>query len=304
MNHIFLKYLLLAALSSFPPWAFSQSLNEQIKPESRIYKTIGLKRLKLYVFHPSVCKEGERLPAIVFFHGGGFSGGNAANFFPQCRYLADKGIVSISVEYRLKNQHGELPLICITDAKSAIRWVKEHAYELNIDENRIAAGGGSAGGHLAACTALLKDFDEVNENLKISSVPNALVLFNPVLDIPEVLHQLPKRMVNTLKNRETEISPMHHIFTGAPPTIIFHGTADESVPFHQAVKFCDEMKKSGNICEVVPFENLGHGFFRYDYGNINAFFSTMEGTMKFLISIGFLEGVTGLKPAHSTTVNR
>jgi acetyl esterase/lipase len=290
MNIKSLKYFLPAVLSLIPLRTFSQTLNEEIRIESRIYKTIGLKNLKLYVFQPLDRKEGERLPAIVFFHGGGFTQGNAANFFPQCRYLADKGIVSISVEYRLKNQHGELPLICIADAKSAIRWVREHASELNIDENRITAGGGSAGGHLAACTALLKSFDEVSDNLKISSVPNALVLFNPVLDLPEVLNQLPKRMVKTLTNRETEISPVHHIFKGAPPTIIFHGTADESVPFSQAVKFCDEMNKSGNRCEVVPFENLGHGFFRYDYGNIAAFYSTMESTMKFLVSIGFTDG--------------
>jgi acetyl esterase/lipase len=285
MNHKLLKYLLLVVINALSLLTYSQSLNEQIKMETRIYKTIGLKRLKLYIFQPSVRKEGEKLSAIVFFHGGGFTEGSASNFTPQCMYLADKGIVSITVEYRLKNQHGELPLICISDAKSAIRWVRGHADELNIDENRIAAGGGSAGGHLAASTALLKGFDEVNENLKISSVPNALVLFNPVLDIPEILYQLPKRMVKALKGRETEISPMHHLFTGAPPTIIFHGTADESVPFHQATKYCDKMKEYGNRCEVVPFENLGHGFFRYN----PAFLATMESTVKFLISIGYLK---------------
>lgn len=295
MNHKLLKYLLLVVINALSILTYSQSLNEQIKMETRIYKTIGLKRLKLYIFQPSVRKEGEKLPAIVFFHGGGFTEGSASNFTPQCMYLADKGIVSITVEYRLKNQHGELPLICIADAKSAIRWVRGHAAELNIDENRIAAGGGSAGGHLAASTALLKGFDEVNENLKISSVPNALVLFNPVLDVPEILNQMPKRMVKVLKGRETEISPMHHLFTGAPPTIIFHGTADESVPFHQATKYCDKMKEFGNRCEVVPFEKLGHGFFRYNKDKNPAFLATMESTVKFLISIGYLNEETIIK---------
>ena len=288
MDHKLLKYLMLVMISALSILTYSQSLNEQIKIETKVYKTIGLKRLKLYIFQPLERKEGEKIPAIVFFHGGGFTQGSASNFTPQCMYLADKGIVSITVEYRLKNQRGELPLICISDAKSAIRWVREHAAELNIDENRIAAGGGSAGGHLAASTALLKGFDEVNENLKISSVPNALVLFNPVLDIPEILYQLPKRMVIAIKDRETEISPMHNLVTGAPPTIIFHGTFDESVPFHQAIKYCDKMKEFGNRCEVVPLEKLGHGFFRYNKSNNAAFFSTMERTVKFLISIGYL----------------
>ena len=288
MKHKLLKYLLLVVINALSLLTYSQSLNEQIKMETRIYKTIGLKRLKLYIFQPQVHKEGEKLPAIVFFHGGGFTQGSASNFTPQCMYLADKGIVSITVEYRLKNQHGELPLICIADAKSAIRWVRGHATELNIDENRIAAGGGSAGGHLAASTALLKGFDEVDENLKISSVPNALVLFNPVLDVPEILNQMPKRMIKALKDKEREISPMHNLFTGAPPTIIFHGTADESVPFRQATKYCDKMKELGNRCEVVPFEKLGHGFFRYNKSNNAAFFATMESTVKFLISIGYL----------------
>jgi acetyl esterase len=289
MIHNLLKYLLLIVINAMSFLTYSQSHNEQIKMDTRIYKTIGLKRLKLYIFQPLVRKEGDKLPAIVFFHGGGFTQGRASNFTPQCIYFADKGIVSITVEYRLKNQHGELPLICISDAKSAIRWVREHALELNIDENRIAAGGGSAGGYLAACTGLIKGFDEVNENLKISSVPNALVLFNPVLDVPEILYQLPKRMVNAIKGRETEISPMHNLFSGAPPTIIFHGTADESVPFHQATKYCDKMKEYGNRCEVVPYEKLGHGFFRYNKSNNAAFFSTMESTVKFLISIGYLK---------------
>jgi acetyl esterase len=288
MYHNLLKHLMFVMISALSILTYSQSLNEHIKMETKVYKTFGLKRLKLYIFQPLDRKEGEKIPAIVFFHGGGFTEGSASNFTPQCIYLADKGIVTITVEYRLKNQHGELPLICISDAKSAIRWVREHATELNIDKNRIAAGGGSAGGHLAASTALLKGFDDVNENLKISSVPNALVLFNPVLDVPEILNQMPKRMIKTLKDKEREISPMHNLFTGAPPTIIFHGTADKSVPFSQAAKYCDKMKELGNRCEIVPFEKLGHGFFRYNKSNNEAFFSTMESTVKFLISIGYL----------------
>jgi acetyl esterase/lipase len=204
-------------------------------------------------------------------------------------------MVAISVEYRVRKRQGVTPFECVADAKSAIRWVRVHAIEVGIDKDRIAAGGGSAGGHLAACTALIKGLDEIDEDLNISSVPNALVLFNPVLDVPEILHILPKKIIKAFKGRETEISPIHHVAVGAPPTIIFHGTADENVPFHQTTRFCEEMKKYGNQCKVVPFEGLGHGFFNYYKGGNPAFIATMENTVKFLISIGYLKENSEIK---------
>jgi dipeptidyl aminopeptidase/acylaminoacyl peptidase len=143
---------------------------------------------------------------------------------------------------------------------------------------------------MAACSALVNNFDEKNEDLGISSAPNALILFNAVLDVPEIVHVLPKKVVRVLKDRATEISPIHNVSACAPPTIIFHGTSDGNVPFHQATIFCEEMKKYGNHCEVVPYEGRGHGFFNYDKGTNPDFISTMENTVKFLASIGYIKG--------------
>ena len=92
--------------------------------------------------------------------------------------------------------------------------------------------------------------------------------------------------------RVREISPVHHISAGAPPMIIFHGTKDSSVPFQQAVSFCDEMKKYGNHCDLVPFEGRDHGFFNWDNGDNADYFATMDYTVKFLISIGYLKEAT------------
>jgi acetyl esterase len=197
-------------------------------------------------------------------------------------------MIAITVEYRVRKRQGATPFECVADAKSAIRWVRAHASEYRIDENRIAAGGGSAGGHMAACTALIKDFNEKYEDMNVSSIPNALVLFNAVFNVPEILPEHPKKVRNILDKRATEISPIHHVDKGAPPTIIFHGTADNSVPFHQATLFCVEMKKYGNYCEVVPYEGRKHGFFNYDKGTNPDFLSTMEYTVKFLTSIGYI----------------
>jgi acetyl esterase/lipase len=295
LNYKFLKYLLLIVTSTFSWVTYSQVPEDQPEVHTKVYKTIGWTKLKLYIYQPSEHNDQEQLPSVVFFHGGGWGGGHAWQFVPQCKYLAERGIVAISVEYRVRKRQGVTPFECVADAKSAIRWVRVHANELGIDKDRIAAGGGSAGGHLAACTALIKGLDEIDDDLNISSVPNALVLFNPVLDVPEILHILPKKIIKAFEGRETEISPIHHIVVGAPPTIIFHGTADDNVPFHQTTRFCEEMKKYGNQCEVLPFEGLGHGFFNYYKGKNPSFIATMENTVKFFISIGYLKENSEIK---------
>ena len=225
MNYKLFKYIFLLVISTFTWLSYSQVPSDQPEVQTMIYKTIGWTKLKLYIYQPTERNNLEQLSAVVFFHGGGWGGGHAWQFVPQCKYLAERGMVAMSAEYRVRKRQGATPFECVADAKSAIRWVRAHAREFGIDENRIAAGGGSAGGHMAACTALIKDFDEKNEDLGISSVPNALILFNAVLDVPEIVHVLPKKVIRVLKDKATEISPIHNVLKGAPPTIIFHGTA-------------------------------------------------------------------------------
>ena len=295
MNYKLLTYLFLLSLNGLSLLTYSQIPIEQPGMESKVYKTIGDTKLKLYIFQPSDHKNGERLPAIVFFFGGGFAGGKITQFEPQCKYLVKYHIVAVLADYRVKNRHGVTPFECVADAKSAIRWVRTHANEIGVDENRIAAGGGSAGGHLAACTALIKEYDDTNEDLNVSSRPNALVLFNPVLDLPEAFKNAPREISNDWVKRASEISPIHHVISGSPPTIIFHGTSDQSVPFQQAINFLEIMKKFGNRCDLVPFEGRDHGFFNYYGGDNPDFESTMEYTVKFLTSTGFMKCDTTLK---------
>jgi acetyl esterase len=295
MNYKFFNYMFLYVISSLTLSTYSQVPSDQSIMQEKVYKTIGLTKLKLYIYQPSKWNNLEKFPAIVFFHGGAWAGGHAWQFIPQCKYLAERGMIAMSAEYRVRRRQGATPFECVADAKSAIRWIRAHASEYRIDENRIAAGGGSAGGHMAACTALIKDFDEKDEDMNVSSIPNALVLFNAVFNVPEILFEHPKRVRKILDKRATEISPIHHVFKGAPPTIIFHGTADNSVPFHQATLFCEEMKKYGNYCEVVPYEGRKHGFFNYDKGANPDFLSTMENTIKFLTAIGYIKGDTTIK---------
>ena len=95
--------------------------------------------------------------AIVFFFGGGWVGGTPKQFFPHCTYLASRGMVAISAEYRVKDRHGVTPLECVLDGKSAVRWVRAHASELGIDPTLIASH--------ATLTLLAKDWATCHREL-------------------------------------------------------------------------------------------------------------------------------------------
>ncbi|MCK4998342.1 MAG: alpha/beta hydrolase fold domain-containing protein [Anaerohalosphaera sp.] len=157
-----------------------------INPQLQVYKTIGSKKYNLHIFRSADTNTNEKAPAIVFFFGGGWTGGSVKQFFPHCKYFASRGMVAISAEYRVKSRDNTTPFDAVEDAKSAIRYVRANANKLGIDPDKIVAAGGSAGGHLAACTGTIKQLDAKNENLTISSVPNAMVLFNPVADTSRI----------------------------------------------------------------------------------------------------------------------
>ena len=127
-------------------------------------------------------KHKDQRPAVVFFFGGGWNGGSPSQFAPHCEYLASRGMVAMTADYRVKSRQGTTPFDCVEDGKSAIRYVRQHAKELGVDPKKIAAGGGSAGGHVAAATGTVRGMDEKNEDSGISSKPDALILFNPVYD--------------------------------------------------------------------------------------------------------------------------
>lgn len=180
-------------------------------------------------------------------------------------------------------------------AKSAIRYVRAHAKELGVDPHRIAAGGGSAGGHIAGCTGTVPGLDEQGEDTAVSSVPDAMVLFNPVLTLAPLdgndFGGFGARLPTERLGAElAAISPTHHVKAGAPPTIVFHGKADSSVPFATVEVFAAAMRKAGNRCEVAGFEGQQHGFFNFGNGDNAMFRETLKQADKFLASLGWLSG--------------
>lgn len=263
---------------------------------TEIFKTVGDVKLKIFIFEPKGLKQDDQRPAIVFFFGGGWRSGSPRQFHNQCRYLASRGMVAMTAEYRVANRHQVKAVTCVSDAKSAIRWARKNADRLGIDPNRIAAGGGSSGGHLAAAVGTLDGFDEHGEDLTVSARPNAMLLFNPAVDLTLKGFNIEP---DSEKARERsarfgidpkKLSPTFHIRKGTPPTIIFHGQADPTVPFAQAVKFSKIMKHKGNRCVVDGYEGEAHGFFNWGRGENKAFASTMRNADTFLVSLGYLHG--------------
>lgn len=265
-------------------------------PDKKItYKQLGELKLHLHVFMPPNHTPSDKRPAIVFFFGGGWSGGSPSQFYPHCKYLASRGMVAMSAEYRVKKQHGTSPRECVKDGKSVVRWIRQHANELGIDPKKVAAGGGSAGGHVAAATGTVKGLNETGDNLDISCRPDALVLFNPVFDNgPEGWGHA------QVKDYWQDISPMHNIDTGAPPTIVFLGTKDKLIPTTTAEAYKKRMTDKGRRCDLFLYTDQGHGFFNFK--NSEYYTRTVMEADRFLASLGYLKGGPTLKkPAPDPT---
>lgn len=218
-----------------------KQLAEKIK-----YKNTAQGDLFLYLLHPQSKKR--NLPAIVYFFGGGWVTGDVEYQIPHAAWFRDKGIIAITADYRIKSKHGTTPMEAISDAKSAVRFVRIHAKELGIDPNRIIVGGGSAGGHLAVCT-MIEGGDEMSEDLRVSSEANALVLHNPVLG---------EGFGQDFFKLHPGFSPMNKVKSGWPPTVISCGTKDKTTPFSGAEKFTQLMKNAGNICMLIPVKDADH----------------------------------------------
>jgi acetyl esterase/lipase len=256
--------------------------------EAHVYKTVGDVKLNVYVFKPKDWKASDKRPAAVFFFGGGWANGSPAQFEPQCLHFAERGMVAITADYRVKSRHGVTPVECVTDAKSAVRWVRAHAAELGVDPGRIAAGGGSAGGHIAACTGVVPALDEKGEDVSVSAKPDALLLFNPAIDSG----LLEKR----LGERAAEILPAKHVKAGDPPTLIAHGKADTTVPYAGVEAFAAAMRKAGNSCDLVGYDGQGHGFFNYrprEAAGGEMYRDTLKKADDFLVSLGYLKQAGG-----------
>lgn len=281
MNKRKITILLQAALL-FCPWTGTAQPRLDRLPEA-VYRHDP--DLKLRFVTPPQSVAGDRLPAIVFFFGGGWTHGNPTAFLRQAEYFSRRGMVAVLADYRTKSRHGVTPDRCVADARSVMRYLKTHAGEWRIDTARLAAAGGSAGGHLAAATALLEGFDAPDDDRTVSPRPSALLLLNPVLSNAPAPEGYGYDLVRPFF---PAISPLHNVHGGAPPTLVMSGDKDRFVPISTVKAFARKMRKAGVPCEVEIYEGAGHGFFNYDKSPM-FFRRTLLRMDDFLVSLGFLE---------------
>ncbi|HEX5790775.1 MAG TPA: alpha/beta hydrolase fold domain-containing protein [Luteolibacter sp.] len=261
--------------------------------ERHIYKKVGATELPLYVYAPTDHTPESKTPAIVFFFGGGWSSGSPSQFEPQCKYLASRGMVAITVEYRVASRHPVHIEDCIEDAKSAMRWVRANSTKLGVDPERIASAGGSAGGHLAACVAVMDDFNAPSDDPKVSAKPNAMVLFNPAMALAaderlskSYLERIDQGERRTKVGKE-KISPLTHASTKQPPCLMFFGTADDLL--EGAELYRQDSEKAGNACRILTYEGQGHGFFNHGARGGKYYDLTLAEMDRFLVDLGWLK---------------
>lgn len=243
--------------------------------EIKVYK----KELTAHIFHSRKENQTSPNPAFTFFHPGGWSMGEPAWGYDLCQHFASKGMVAISFQYRLSSIGGFSPVDALEDVKSAIRWTRKNADELNIDPRKVVGGAISAGAHLVTCAATLDGYNDSEDDLSISPIPDALALQSACLNTVIV-----DDFAFLLQGRAEpeDLSPFHHLKAGMPPMCLIHGAADDLVPFASVKEYVEKSVVMGNRCDMHTFEGTDHFFGNVDDSQV---FRRID---EFFISLGLI----------------
>jgi len=254
--------------------------NKDAPGKPYIYKTsAGQPRQMEIYFPPNHDPATAKVPGLILFHGGGWTGGSLSQFRTACAYFASRGLVCATAEYQMlskadvaKRAKGEShKRVCVTDAKSAIRWFKQKAPELGIDPQRIITGGGSAGGHVSALATLNPGLNDPADPADIDTGVVAYVWFNPAFTADDSV--------------DAEIDVLNHIKPTLAPAIAFFGTKD---PWKKGWDTAyQKLKSSGNTTtELWVAEGQSHSFFnKGPWQKV-----TLIAADRFLIQQGLLNG--------------
>jgi acetyl esterase/lipase len=269
------------------------------EPRKIVYKTADNVKLQVHVYAAEGRAPGEKRPAILMIHGGGWESPGPFLTAPHCRYFALRGLAAVNVEYRLVKKGSAVRIAdCVADCRDALRMVREKAAGLGIDPERVAVAGDSAGGHLAAALGLLPDPEEGKQGV-VSSRPNAMILYNPVVDLAALkwipghagVGPLPASpQGETWEDRAKRISPIRYVRKGLPPTLLIHGDHDGCVPVERADRFAKLMQGAGNRIEYKRMVGWDHAFAIPGCGTDKQIAETLRMTDRFLTGLGYLQG--------------
>jgi acetyl esterase/lipase len=250
-----------AADPDVPPGVLFEKGVEYANPEGQ--------HLQLNIARPKAARG--PLPAIVCIHGGGFRAGHRDGYNGLCLRLAERGYVAATVSYRLAPKF-QFPA-AVHDTKAAVRWLRANASTYGIDPARIAATGGSAGGHLAqflAVTPGVRMFEGEGDHLDQSSRVACVVnVYGPSdftrsygksVDAAEVLPLFLGGNLETARHRHILASPLYWVTPEAAPTLCIHGTEDKYVAHEQAQWLIDRLRAADVEADLLTIEGAGHGF--------------------------------------------
>ena len=296
--HLLLSLLLTSfgwAETNPPNPVLSQDTNE-VTPltlpgaESHVFKKAENVELRLHVAKPKDWKPSDKRACLVTFFGGGWTSGTPARSITYAKWAAKNGLVGVAPDYRTRNRFNTQPEDCVADGRAAVRWIQDHAAELGVDPAKIVVQGSSAGGHVAAWTAIP---DPVTPESASDPVPNpapaGLILLWPVTDTGTSGYGGPKRFGND-EARANNLSVTGRMPAKMPPTLVFHGTADKTVRFENSQAFTGKMKANGNLCELVEFLEAPHSPNSIQEGEKGKIVKTKieEESLKFLEKLGLV----------------
>ncbi len=258
------------------PSAEAGNLRVVKRISNRTYSRNGSK-LDAYVPVGATPPEGG-WPAIVAMPGGGWKWASKDEYGAGIAGIAKSGFVIVPIEYAFANDRPAWPAN-INDVRAAIRWVRTNAAKLNVNPNRIATMGESAGGHLAALAAVLPDGPVVKEGVnaaqsraipgEVSSRVQAAVVFYGPTDLPlewqqqpEVRSYLSRFLGGSLARRQgryVAASPISHVSSDDPPVYIVQGTRDNVIDESQSLNFAKALNAVGVPATVQLLEGAPHG---------------------------------------------
>ena len=260
-----------------------------------IYKHVDGEDLHAYIINPPETSPPKTYrPAIVLIHGGGWTSGGPGSLQEKAFYLASRGMVCVLIEYRLLDIAGnDPPIPCLQDVKSAVRWVRSHAVQLGVNPYRIATGGGSVGGQMAAGAAMIRGMEDPNDNLAISSKPNAVMMFYAEID------NGPGRWgYGRVGNLYPKLSPAYNVSPDDPPVVAFFAGLDPLIPQAVRDKFVADMRNAHVRLDLHLYPRQFHGFDAYVWNN-PFFYDTLRIADEFFISLGWLTGVPTIRMPKS-----
>jgi len=258
--------------------------------ETFVFKSVGQTEVRLHVVKPKDWKASDSRPCLVAFFGGGWSSGTPAKSISYAKWAAKYGMVGVAPDYRTRKRFDAKPEDCVADGRAAVRWVQDHAKELGVNPAKIVVQGTSAGGHVAAWTAIPEAVSPENSSDPVPNPsPMGLILIWPVTDTGTNGYGGPKRFGND-EERANNLSVTKRMPNKMPPALLFHGTADETVKFANSEEFQAKMKANGNECELIPFPGAPHSANSSKWAEAAAVKAKIaEESLKFLEKLGLVE---------------